>query len=93
MRYFKFYWDENRGDEYSDWGNSFWYNEFDEEFYATKQMRIYDNGNVLKYDLERIDDEFGCLAEGIIDIGSESQEISKEEFEAVWNSHIALNYK
>ena len=93
MKYFKFYWNENRGDEFSDWGNSLWYNQFDEEFYATKQMTIYDNGNVLKYDFEHDADEFGFLAEGIIDVGSESEEISKEEFETAWNSHIALNNK
>lgn len=56
-------------------------------------MMIFDSGNVLKYDLEHIDDEFGLLAEGVIDVGPESEEISREEFEAVWNSHIALNNK
>ena len=93
MRYFKYYWNENRGDQFSDWGKSTWYNEVDEEFYATRQMEIYDNGNVLKYDLENIDDEFGFLAEGVLEIGLESVEISKEEFETAWNSQIAVNNK
>lgn len=91
MRYFKFFWNENRGDKYSDWGNSTWYHEVDEEFYAIRQLTIYDNGNITKYDLEHLDDEFGLLAEGVLEIGSESEEISKEEFEAVWTSYIAIN--
>src|SRR5688500_182439 len=94
-RYFKYRWNESRGDEYDSWGFSSWYNEFDEVFFTLRVIQVYDNGTILKYSEEYIDDEFVGLAEW-----SQSLEelidcvlidISQEEFESVWTSSKALN--
>lgn len=94
-RYFKYRWNESRGDEYDNWGFSNWYNEFDEDFFTLRVIQVFDNGNILKYSEEYIDDEFGMLPEGVLIfedlIASGSVEISQEEFESVWTSSKALN--
>jgi hypothetical protein len=58
MRYFKFRWNESRGDKFDDWGKSTFYHELDEDFWAIRQIEIYDNGNILKYDEKHFSDEF-----------------------------------
>ncbi len=94
-KYFKYRWNETSGDKFDDWGFSTWYNEFDEDFYASRQLVIYDSGNILKYDEKHLDDEFGCLAEKSLSLAeleeSEFIEISQDEFENIWTSHQALN--
>lgn len=94
-RYFKYRWNETRGDEFDDWGFSTWYSEFDEDIYATRQLEIYDNGNILKYNDEHFSDKVVMLADQSLSIeelkDSESVEISQEEFETIWNSLVALN--
>jgi len=96
-RYFKYRWEETRDDKYDDWGFSTWFSEFDEELYATRQIEIYDNGNVLKYDENLLADEFGMLGEKSLTDGeleeSGSIEISKTEFEKKWSNLKAFNRK
>ena len=91
MKYFKAYWSENRGDEYSDWGGATYFFEIDVDLYPTKQIEVYDNAYVLKYDSNHFYDEYGMLGDQALEIGLEFTEISQEEFEKVWNSHIAIN--
>jgi hypothetical protein len=94
-RYFKYRWNETRGDEFDDWGFSTWYSEFDEDFYASRQLEIFDNGNILKYNGEHFSDEFGMLGDKSLSFeelkDSGSVEISQDEFANTWASHKDLN--
>ncbi|MFD2915485.1 MULTISPECIES: hypothetical protein [Flavobacteriaceae] len=85
MNYFKRKWNETRGDQYDSWGKSAWYFETDNNGEVLRQIEAYDNGKVLKYDNQNIDDEFGGLADQNLDL-SEFVEFSieKEEFENKW---------
>jgi hypothetical protein len=94
MRYFRYRWNENRGDKFADWGFITFYHEIDEDFYATRHLEIYDNGNVLKYDDEHWDDEFGMLADQSLEDAledSDTIEISQAEFEEIWAAKKALS--
>lgn len=92
-RYFKYRCNESLID--NSWGFSSWYNEFDEDFYALRQIEIYDNGTILKYDEKHFSDEFGMLCDQSFTVEklkeSHSIEISQEEFESVWATSKALN--
>ncbi len=94
-RYFKYRWEETRGDKFDHWGFSTWYCETNEELYALRQIEVYDNGNVLTYDEQHLDDEFGKLGEKQIEFQelkeSNVLEISKDEFEEKWSTLKALN--
>lgn len=84
--YFKRYWEESTGQEPTDsWGRSTFYFETDDEYYVQRQLQLFENGKVLRYHMEYLDDEFGGLAEGALD-GDEFEEyrISRDEFEEVW---------
>ena len=62
-----------------------WYFEIDEKGYPNRQIEKYDNGKVLKYDLENMEDEFGGLGDQIIEIEEFSEfEITKEKFTREW---------
>lgn len=91
-RYFEYRWNESRGDEFDSWGFSTWYSEFDEELFPTRQIEIYDNGIVLKYSNKHLSDEFGALGDQFLSGNLEnSLEISKEEFENIWNLQKIFN--
>ena len=68
MKYFKRNWNETRGDQYDSWGKSVWLFETDNNGEVLRQIEIYDNGKVLKYDNQNIEDEFGMLADQNIDL-------------------------
>jgi len=60
--YFKRSWDETTGEELTDgWGSSTYYFETDEKLNITRQLQLFDNGKILKYDTEYVDDKFGGL--------------------------------
>jgi len=84
-KYYKRSWEETRGNEYEKWGKSIWYFEIDNEGYAMRQIEKYENGKKLKYDLKNIEDEFGGLADQLIDLEEfVNFEITKDEFEEQW---------
>lgn len=86
MKYYRAFWSETRGGEYNHWGTSNWYFELDLENYPNRQIEIYENGQKLKYHIGHLDDEFGGLADQPIDLEEMNGiEISKSDFEAVWN--------
>lgn len=88
MRFYKRLWNEKRGDEYSLWGCSEWFFETTEDGTVVRQMEIYDNGRVLQYDAYHDKDKFGGLADQPLDHSEFSPfSISRDEFEAAWNSH------
>ena len=85
MKYFKRNWNETRGDQYDSWGKSVWLFETDNNGEVLRQIEIYDNGKVLKYDNQNIEDEFGMLADQNIDLTEFTEfTIKKEEFENKW---------
>ena len=85
MRYFKRNWNETRGDQYDSWGKSVWFFETDDNGEVLRQMEVYDNGKVLKYDNENSEDEFGMLADQNLDLTEFNEfTIEKEEFENNW---------
>ncbi len=86
MKYFKRNWDETRGDGFDNWGTSIWYFETDLSGLPTKQIEVYQNGRVMKYDQSKVEDEFGGLGYQELDLDEFSQfEISESEFKKVWN--------
>jgi len=88
MKYYKRNWDETRGDEFDSWGKSILYFETDKSGLPNKQIEVYQNGKILKYDRTKLEDEFGGLGDQVLDIEEYSEfEISKEEFEKIWNQN------
>ena len=88
MKYFKRNWDETRGDEFDNWGTFIWYFETDNSGLPTKQIEVYQNGKVLKYDQLKLEDEFGRLGDQKLDLNEFSEfEITKLEFEKIWNEN------
>ena len=51
-----------------------------------RQLQTFDNGQVLKYDTEYLDDKFGGLSEVSLDEEFKPFQIDKVEFEQVWSS-------
>jgi hypothetical protein len=94
-RYFKRRWDECRGDEYDSWGCSVYYFEVDEQLVPVKQMEIYENGNILKYDRAHIEDQYGDLSQCPLELqgeeGFEPFEITGEEFVRAWGAAKQFN--
>ena len=68
MRYFKRFWGETRGDQYSDWGTSTWYFETDNKGEVLRQIEVYSNGTVLKYDNNKREDSYGGLSVDALDM-------------------------
>ena len=54
-----------------DWGVSIFYFETDDSLNFLKQIQIFENGNILKYDELNNEDEFGAMAD---------QSLEEEEF-------------
>tara|TARA_R110002167_G_C12662194_1_gene650031 strand:+ start:1766 stop:2041 length:276 start_codon:yes stop_codon:yes gene_type:complete len=85
MKYFKAEWNESRGDEYDSWGTSIWFLELDEENNPIRQIEVYQNGNILKYDSIKMTDDFGMLGDQAIQIEEMNGiELSQSEFESQW---------
>ena len=87
-KYFKKFWDENTGEELTnDWGNSTYYFETDENLNVLKEIQIFENGNVIKYDEINNEDEYGFLADQPLEIEEfENCEISEEKFYSIFNA-------
>ncbi|MDG5493224.1 hypothetical protein [Psychroserpens sp. SPM9] len=88
MKYYKRNWEETRGDEFDSWGKSIWYFETENSGLPTKQLEIYENGKVLKYDQKKLEDEFGGLGDQELDLDEFAEcEISENEFNKVWKKN------
>jgi hypothetical protein len=88
MKYYRRNWEETRGDEFDGWGKSVWYFETENSGQPTKQVEVYDNGKILKYDQTKLEDEFGGLGIHELDLEEFAEfEITKQEFEKVWNGN------
>ena len=86
-RYFKKIWNELSGDDVTDsWGNSIFYFETDDNLNVLKQIQVFENGKILKYDEQNYEDEFGFLADQPLEIDDfEDEEISKINFYEIWD--------
>lgn len=90
--YYKRRWDESRGDDFDSWGASWFLFETGDDFWPQRQMEIYDGGQVLRYDLDHIEDIYGQLGEAPLDpLEFEPFRISQEEFERLWSSNDQIN--
>jgi hypothetical protein len=86
LKYAKYRWDENRGDQHAAWGGSWWYFETGSDGYVKRQVEIYDSGIRLRYGPRHLEDKFGGLSQGNeseLDRAPD-QKLSAEEFEAEW---------
>ena len=91
-RWFRYRWDEDRGDEFADWGGSTWLFATDEEGIVERQVEIYDGGAVLVYDESHANDTYGMLSDQPIDSTVPGvQSITEEEFEHLTASLKPLN--
>lgn len=86
MKYFKKFWNETSADDLTDnWGTSWFYFETDSNLIVLKQMQVFENGRILKYDGVNMEDEFGGLADQELDPEEfEGNEISSLEFYQIW---------
>jgi len=86
-RYFKKIWNETTGDDVTDsWGNSIFYFETDDNLDVVKQIQVFENGKILKYDEQNYEDEYGFLADQPLEIEDfEEEEISKINFYEIWD--------
>jgi hypothetical protein len=94
VRYFKRPWAEPRGDQHSNWGTSTWFFEIADDGYVARQIEVYEGGVALKYDESHLEDSYGGLSEGTLDLerdGFLPFEIAAPEFEQAWTTMKALN--
>ncbi|MCX6316048.1 MAG: hypothetical protein NTW29_02055 [Bacteroidetes bacterium] len=84
--YFKRHWDETTEDPLTNsWGTSTYYFETNEEGEVLRQIEVYNEGHILFYDKNNVEDEFGRLSEvalGLIEF--EEFKIGSVEFEKIW---------
>lgn len=86
MKYYKYRWNETRGDQFDNWGYSLWYIEVGEDNFINRQIEIYDNGKVLKYSQDKFEDEFGGLGNQKFDLTEfDGIVCTKIEFEEKWD--------
>ncbi len=93
MRFFKYRWDEDRGDEHAEWGGSWWYFEIGPDGYPVRQVEEYDSGIRLRYGPDHQEDDFGFLGyPNVSDMDRPPDlELSAAEFEAVWTAGLWHN--
>jgi uncharacterized protein (DUF433 family) len=86
--YYKRFWEESTGNELTNsWGCSTYYFETEANFAVLRQMEIFENGQVLKYNTEYLDDKFGGLSEVPLDFEDfEPYRITRDEFETRWQT-------
>ena|SRR5689334_2101093 len=94
MRYFRII-DEGYHRPGVNWGgNPTYWLEVNDRGDAERELQVYPNGNVLRYDRTHADDEYGALSIMAVD-GNEDfwadYEIGKEEFEEQWRAHSPFN--
>ncbi len=72
------------------WGDPTYWVEVNERGDAERELQLYPNGNVLRYDRQHPKDEYGALSVMVIDGDDEAwsaHEITHEEFEEQWRAH------
>ena len=90
LYYFKRYWDETTGDPSTNsWGTSTYYFETDMKGEVLRQIEVYQNGKKLRYDENKIENEYGGISDQPLDLTEFDEfKIDKEEFEQAWAREI-----
>lgn len=92
LRYFKYFWNDDPGDELAGWGTSWWYIEVDAKGEVMRVLQRYASGQVLRYDDQLSEDEFGGLPECNVNLEEiKGTEISQDEFLAAWDELPSFN--
>lgn len=90
MKYFKYTWNESRGDDFDSWGKATYLFEVAPSSDVCKQVELYENGYVLKYDHTHINDVYGSFASSPFDpTGCEETDFAS--FYTIWNDTKAIN--
>ncbi|MCC4594501.1 hypothetical protein NRY95_02185 [Xanthomonas campestris pv. phormiicola] len=90
--YYKRRWNQSRADRYDAWGRSWWFFETDDAFWPTRQIEIYDAGQVLCYHHAHLEDAYGGLSGAALDPDEFAPfRIGQAEFERAWSAHKPLN--
>jgi hypothetical protein len=88
LTFYKRRWDECRSGEEAAWGGCDYYFEVTPNGTVIRQMEIYDNGTILQFHANHIEDAFGFLTDLKVDLLEFSEFfISRDEFETAWSSH------
>jgi hypothetical protein len=85
LRYFRWRWNEDRGDEHADWGHSSWLWAEDGDGWSVEQWEVYDGRQVLHYDRQHLVDEYGALGDQQLedaDRPPDVEELSESAFRA-----------
>jgi hypothetical protein len=86
MKYYKYKWNELRGDKFDSWGFSLWYFEIGEDDFPNRQIEIYENGKKLKYSENYLEDKYGKLGDQKLVLSEfDGVVCTKIEFEKNWN--------
>jgi hypothetical protein len=90
MRYFRTV-DEGYHRAGVNWGgNPTYWLEVNDRGHADRELQVYPNGNVLRYDREHPGDEYGALSLMVVDGDEDSWvpfAITRDEFEQAWRAH------
>ncbi|MBD2363118.1 hypothetical protein H6G36_18310 [Anabaena minutissima FACHB-250] len=94
-KYCKWFWDESLGGDFDTWGTSTYFIELTlvgNDLCPTRQIEVYENGNVLFYDDNHFADNYGMLSDKPLE-KKDLQEfgITKAEFELVWSTNTPMN--
>jgi hypothetical protein len=77
-----------------EFGDAWWYSEFGPENTVTREVWIHDSGARLRYGPHHLHDKYGDLLSDVTldecDLAPK-EEISREEFEVVWNAGPWIN--
>lgn len=83
--YYRRPWDESRGDEYDSWGTSVYSFETDLSGVVLRQLQIYEDGHILKYEESHAEDGYGMIAAHPLPLDEfEAFRITKTDFEEAW---------
>lgn len=87
LKYYKRNWDGTTGEPLTDsWGTSIFFFETNEFGEVLRQIELFENGKILQYDKNYLEDEYGGLSEISLElIDFEDCKIVKSEFEIMWN--------
>jgi hypothetical protein len=90
MRYYRRHWEQSRSDEFNDWGTADYFFEADEDGAVLRQVEVYANGMILRYDRSHRGDRYGQLTDQPLDptvLGAYTSD--KAAFDAVWPPDMA----